>query len=136
MLRIEHNQSPASKLLVEAEHKYELPLISERLECYLETKGHDKAELFFVHAKRKIGYIVSAVGNKSIDLCSKTDAAEFSNWLIRRGLQSRSIPRFFCSVKAILNFAINEFGYGFSNPFKGLYIAPDEEKKETPTDCG
>ena len=56
MLRIKHNQSPASQLLVEAEHKSELPLISEILERYLDTKGHGKAELFFVHAKRNIGH--------------------------------------------------------------------------------
>ena len=42
MLRIKHNQSPASQLLVEAEHKSELPLISEILERYLETKGIGK----------------------------------------------------------------------------------------------
>ena len=76
MLRIKHNQSPASQLLVEAEHKSELPLISEILERYLDTKGHGKAELFFVHAKRNIGYVTSALGNKSVDLYSKTDAVE------------------------------------------------------------
>ena len=32
--------------------------------------------------------------------------------------------------KAILNFAINEFGYGFSNPFTGIYIAPNGEKEK------
>ena len=42
MLRIKHNQSPASQLLVEAEYKSELPLISEILERYLDTKGHGK----------------------------------------------------------------------------------------------
>jgi len=130
MLRIKHNQSPASQLLVEAEHKSELPLISEILERYLETKGHGKAELFFVHAKRNIGYVISALGNKSIDLYTKTDAVEFRNWLKKRGLQSSSIQRIFSSVKAILNFAINEFGYGFSNPFTGIYIAPDGEKEK------
>ena len=129
MLRIKHNQSPASQLLVEAEHKSDLPLISEILERYFDTKGHGKAELFFVHAKRNIGCVISALGNKSIDLYSKTDAVEFRNWLIKRGLQSSSIQRIFSSVKAILNFAINEFGYGFSNALTGVYIAPDEEKE-------
>jgi hypothetical protein len=90
MLRIKHNQSPASQLLVEAEYKSDLPLISEILERYLETKGIGKAELFFVHAKRNISYVVSAIGNKSIDLYSKTDAVEFRNWLTKRGLQSSS----------------------------------------------
>ncbi|MDA8620053.1 tyrosine-type recombinase/integrase [Luminiphilus sp.] len=130
MLRIKHNQSPASQLLVGAEHKSDFPLISEILERYLETKGHGKAELFFVHAKRNIGCVISALGNKSIDLYSKTDAVEFRKWLIKRGLQSSSIQRIFSSVKAILNFAINEFGYGFSNPFTGVYIAPEEAKEK------
>ena len=79
MLRIKHNQSPTSQLLVEAQHKSELPLISEILERYLETKGHGKAELFFVHAKRNIGYVISALGYKSIDLHSKKNAVEFRN---------------------------------------------------------
>ena len=125
MLTIKHNQSPASHLLVEADYKSNLPLIYEILERYLDTKGHAKAELFFVHAKRNIGYVISALGNKSIDLYSKTDAVEFRNWLIKRGLQSSSIQRIFSSVKAILNFAINEFGYSFWNAFTGVYIAPD-----------
>ena len=130
MLRIKHNQSPASQLLVDPEHKSEMPLISEILECYLETKGCGKAKLFFVHAKRNVGYVISALGDKSIDLYSKKDAVEFRNWLIKRGLQSSSIQRVFSSVKAILNFAINEFGYDYANPFTGVYIAPEEEKEK------
>jgi hypothetical protein len=42
------------------------------LSVIFDTKGHGKAELFFVHAKRNIGYVISALGNKSIDLFSKT----------------------------------------------------------------
>jgi len=34
----------------------------------------------------------------------------------------------FSSVRAIINFSINEYGYSFSNPFAGVYIASDEEK--------
>jgi FkbM family methyltransferase len=64
MLRIKRNQSPASQLLVEAEHKSELPLISEVLERYLKTRGHGKAELFFVHAKRNIGYVIQRDATK------------------------------------------------------------------------
>ena len=104
--------------------------VAEDYFTLIRAKGHGKAELFFVHAKRKIGYAISAIGDKSIDLYSKTDAVEFRNWLIKRGLQSSSIQRIFSSVKAILNFAIDEFGYGFSNPFTGIYIAQDEEKEQ------
>ena len=79
MLRIKDNQSPASQLLALAENKSELPLISEILERYLDTKGRGKAELFFVHAKRIVGHVISALGYKSIDLYSKKDAVEFRN---------------------------------------------------------
>ena len=41
MIRIKHNPSPTSKLLVGAAIKPELPLVSEILERYLETKGDD-----------------------------------------------------------------------------------------------
>ena len=136
MLRIKDNQSPASRLLARAEHKSELPLISEILERYLDTKGRGKAELFFVHAKRIVGHVLSALGNKSIDRHSMTDAVEFRNWLIQRGLQSSSIQRIFSSVKAILNLAINELGCGFSNAFTGVCISPDEEKEKRRSDCG
>jgi len=98
MIRIKHNQSPASQLLVDAEYKSELPQISEILKRYVETKGQGKAKLFSVHAERNIGYVISALGNKSIDLYSKTDAVEFRNWLIKRELQSTSIQRVFSSV--------------------------------------
>ena len=79
MLRIKDNQSPASQLLALAENKSELPLISEILERYPDTKGCGKAELFFVHATRVVGHVISALGNKSIDLYSKTDAINFRN---------------------------------------------------------
>ena len=78
-LRIEDNLSPASQLLAQAEHRSELPLISEILERYRDTKGCGEAELFFVHAKRIVVNVISAIGNKSIDLYSKTDAIEFRN---------------------------------------------------------
>ena len=66
MIRIKHNPSPTSKLLVGAAIKPELPLVSEILERYLETKGDDKAELFSSHTKRDIGDVVPASGNKNI----------------------------------------------------------------------
>ena len=45
MFRVKHNQSPASQLLVETEHKPELALISDILKRYLDTKGRGKPEL-------------------------------------------------------------------------------------------
>ena len=135
MLRIKHNQSPASRLLVEAERKSELPLISGVLKRYHDTKGPAKAELFFVHALRNIGYVISARGNKSIDRCSKAEAIGFRNGLMKRGLQSSSVQRIFSSVKAALNFAINEFGNGFSNASQASISPRQRKRKETPTNC-
>ena len=75
----QRHQSPASQLLALAENKSELPLISEILERYLDTKGLGMADLFFVHAQRIVGHVISALGYKSIDLYSKKDAVEFRN---------------------------------------------------------
>ena len=130
ILRLKHNPTPASKLLVKPQGQSELPLMSEILEQYLATKGRGKADLFFVNAKRNVGYVFSSIGDQNIDLYSKTDAVSFRDWLIDKGLQSSSIHRVFSSVRAIINFSINEFGYSFSNPFAGVYIAPDEEKEK------
>ena len=130
ILRLKHNLTPASNLLVKAQGTSELPLLSEMLETYLTTKGRGKADLFFVNARRNIGYVLSAIGDQSIDLYSKTDAVRFRDWLVNKGLQSSSIHRVFSSVRAIINFSINEFGYSFSNPFAGVYIANDEEHEK------
>jgi len=130
ILRLKHNLTPASNLLVKAQGTSELPLLSEMLETYLTTKGRGKADLFFVNARRNIGYVLSAIGDQSIDLYSKTDAVSFRDWLVNKGLQSSSIHRVFSSVRAIINFSINEFGYSFSNPFAGVYIANDEEHEK------
>ena len=59
MLRIKHNQSPASQSLVEPENKSELPLISEPIERHLCIKGHGKAELFKVGPSGAAGLIIS-----------------------------------------------------------------------------
>ena len=69
MLRIKHNQSPASQLLVEAEHKSVLPLISEILERYLDRKGHGKAKLFIVHARHNKGYAMRKVYRHIFHIC-------------------------------------------------------------------
>jgi hypothetical protein len=130
ILRLKHNLTPASTLLVKAQGTSDLPLLSEMLETYLKTKGRGKADLFFVNARRNIGYVLAAIGDQSIDLYSKTDAVSFRDWLVNKGLQSSSIHRVFSSVRAIINFSINEFGYSFSNPFAGVYIANDEEQEK------
>mgnify|MGYP006244329535 FL=1 len=106
ILRLKHNLTPASKLLVKAQGTSELPLLSEMLETYLKTKGRGKADLFFVNARRNIGYVFSAIGDQSIDLYSKTDAVSFRDWLVNKGLQSSSIHRVFSSVRAIINLSL------------------------------
>ena len=71
MLIIKHNQSPASQVLAEAEHKSEIPLISEILGRYLDTKGHGKAELLIVHARRNTGYAMRKAHRHIFHICSE-----------------------------------------------------------------
>ena len=46
ILRLKHNLTATSKLLVKAQGTSELRLLSEMLEMYLKTKGRGKADLY------------------------------------------------------------------------------------------
>ena len=93
VLRLKQNLTPASKLLVKAQGISELRLLSEILETYLKTKGRGKADLFFVNARRNIGYVLSVIGDQSIDLYSKTDALSFRDWLMLSSVNSSMMRR-------------------------------------------
>lgn len=52
---------------------------------------------------------------------TKSDANNFRDALIKRGLTGSSITRIFGTVRSILNFAASEVGITINNPFNGVY---------------
>lgn len=128
-LRLKQTDVPAAHLLKSQATQgllSTLPDINEALELYLSTKGHDKGKLFFSHTRRAIGYVVSALGARSLDQYSGADAAKFRDWLKDKGLKTTSIQRNFSIVKAVLNLTINELGLQCHNAFSGVYLAPNQ----------
>ena len=133
-LRLQRVEVPAAHLLIVPRKQLDsqLPTIDEALEIYLAIKGQGKGKLFFSHAKRNISYLVSCLGSRPLDCYSTADAAKFRQWLIDKELSNTSLQRIFGVVKAVVNFSIKEQGLECKNPFDGVYLPSEVNKKRFP----
>jgi len=104
--------------------------LSDALAQYLETKGLDKGVLSHRTAVRNCDYLKLAIGEKGIEQYTTKDAANFREFLARKGLSGASIHRIFGNIKAIFNFCILENGLDVANPFSGTYL-PSSRPLET-----
>ena len=111
-LRIKDLDVPASHLLNESfSITAEMPTIEVALNLYLDIKGVGRSELFSRAARRNVRYLVTALGLKTLDKYTTTDASRFREWLLKeQTISTSSVGRLFASIKAITNFAINELG--------------------------
>jgi len=130
-LRIKDLDVPASHLLNESlSVTAGMPTIEDALNLYLDLKGVRRGELFFRAAKRNVRYLVTALGLKTLDKYTTTDASRFREWLLKeQKISTSSVARVFASIKAMTNFTINEFGLEIRNPFAGVYIPPSDAQK-------
>jgi integrase len=135
-LRLKDLEVPAAHLLrsqATINLNSSLIRLSEALEIYLKVKGRDKGKLFFSHTKRAIGYLISYLGNRSLDQYSGADAAELRDKLQVKGLSTSSIQRNFGCINAVINFVIKEHGLACNNAFAGVYLpAKQISKKRKP----
>ena len=130
-LRIKDLDVPASHLLNESlSVTAGMPTIEDALNLYLDLKGIRRGELFFRAARRNVRYLVTALGLKTLDKYTTTDASRFREWLLKeQKISTSSVARVFASIKAMTNFTINEFGLEIRNPFAGVYIPPSDAQK-------
>lgn len=129
-LRLKRTAVPArDKLIHSGINPSSAPLLSEAQERYLALKGADRSQLFFSHTRRAIKYVSDQLGDRPIDQFSGIDAANFRDNLKARGLATSSIKRVITSVKAVINFNINEFGIECKNAFANVYIENRIEPK-------
>ena len=130
-LRIKDLDVPASHLLNESlSVTAGMPTIEDALNLYLDLKGVGRGELFFRAARRNVRYLVTALGLRSLDKYSTTDASRLREWLLKeQKISTSSVARVFASIKAMTNFAINELGLEIRNPFAGVYIPPSDAQK-------
>lgn len=112
--------------------------LSEAVAVYLKLKGKNRPITFHRAAERSCGYVIDVAGDKDLTAYSKGDATMFRDALIERGLSGSSITRIFGTVRAVTNFAANEMGVSFTNPFGGVYFdrqAGVREREPLPVDA-
>jgi len=104
--------------------------LSDALDLYLKLKGIDKDKTFIRTANRNTEYVIQVLGNKSVTAYSSSEAAQFRDWLINKGMGKSTVKRVFSSIRSIINLAIKEHGLEGSNGFLGTFI-PDRLKETT-----
>ena len=82
--------------------------------------------MFIRTANRNVGYVIKVLGDRPIPSYSSSDAANFRDWLIDRGMGIKTVKRVFSSVRAIVNIAITEQGIDCVNGFAKTYFPAEE----------
>ncbi len=114
---------PCSLFLVSATNNQSNDLrikFTEAAHLYLESKGKNKGVTFYNSVQRATRYIISSIGDKNLASYTRANANSFRDYLLKRELAGSSITRILAIVKAIFNFANNEYGSSLKNYFSGL----------------
>ena len=99
-------------------------LLSDAKGLYLRLKGNDKDRVFVRTAERNTGYVIRVLGDRSVTAYSSSDAAQFRDWLIKKGMSRNTVKRVIGSIRSIINLTIKENGLEGHNGFSGTYL-PD-----------
>ena len=97
---------------------------------YLRLKGNGRGKTFAAGAMRAVDYVEASIGKKALVDLHRKDAGKFRDFLVAKGLASSSVVRVLTTVKAILNFAIQEEGLEMSNPFSGVFVDRSQPSKQ------
>jgi len=135
-LRLQDMDIPAIHL-VKANHEDDSsPVMLEAVENYLRIKCNDD-RIFIRTAQRNGNYVAKLLGNRPITSYSTSEAAQFRDWCLGKGMNINSVKRVFASVRSIINLNIREYGLDGSNAFSGTYM-PDgydtPKRKPIPND--
>ena len=107
--------------------------LTDALDLYLKLKGTNKDKTFIRTAHRNTEYVIKVLGNKSVTAYSSSEAAQFRDWLINKGMGKSTVKRVFSSIRSIINLTITEKGLEGTNGFLGTFIPEGlEEKKRKP----
>jgi integrase len=106
--------------------------LKEALEYYLKIKGDGKTKIFFNSANRAVKEFIKHQSNLPLDSISTLDVTKFREHLFSKGLKTASVKRAFSTIRAIINFAISEFGLDVKNPFTNIYLPPNSDSNVRP----
>ena len=102
------------------------PKLSDALQTYFKLKGKGKGEIFFRATRRAVRDVIALLKDRCLEDYSTTDAAQFRDHLLDRGLVSSTVKRVFAIIRAIIDLSIQEYGLSCKNAFAKTYI-PDLE---------
>jgi len=122
-LRLQDMDIPAIHLVKTNHSDDSSPLMKEAVENYLRIKGNDE-RIFIRTAQRNGNYVAKLLGNRPITSYSTSEAAQFRDWCLDKGMNINSVKRVFASVRSIINLNIREYGSDGTNAFSGTYM-PD-----------
>ena len=128
-LRLQQMDIPAIHLVQGGTTNDTSPSIVEAVEIYLSINGKE-GTAFKRTARRNAEYVAKAIGNKTIASFTSSDAAQFRDWCIRKGMTINTVKRVFGSVRAIINLVMRECGIEGSNAFSGTFM-PDRGDAST-----
>ena len=101
-LRLQDMDIPAIHL-VKANHVDDSsPLMLDAVENYLRIKGNDD-RIFVRTAQRNGNYVAKLLGNRPITSYATSEAAQFRDWCLDKGMNINSVKRVFNSVRSIIN---------------------------------
>jgi hypothetical protein len=97
------------------------PVMLDAVENYLRIKGNDD-RIFIRTAQRNGNYVAKLLGNRPITSYATSEAAQFRDWCLDKGMNINSVKRVFNSVRSIINLNIREYGLEGTNAFSGTYM--------------
>ena len=109
--------------------------LDEALTYYLKHRGKGRSAVFHKHANLYVSYLKTAVPNIiKIKNYKAKDVLTFRNWLQTKGLSNGSVRKSFATIRAIINFVIQEHALEIRNVFKGIQLPSEQDdiKKRVP----
>lgn len=130
-LRVQKFELPKRYLISDADSAGSSVLsnIQEALEEYFRLKGQGKDKYSYALTNRNIGYLIECLGIRSLDLYSTADAARLRGWLVGRNLSPSTIRKIFSTIKSVFNSFIAGRGLDIKNPFSGVYLPAQKNKR-------
>ena len=122
-LRLQDMDIPAIHLVRTNHVDDNSPVMLDAVENYIRIKGNDD-RIFIRTAQRNGSYVAKLLGNRPITSYATSEAAQFRDWCLDKGMNINSVKRVFNSVRSIINLNIREYGLDGTNAFSGTYM-PD-----------
>jgi integrase len=101
------------------------PLLSEAKIIYLKAKASGRSKIFVQTTERSVRYLTQLLGDRPIDLYTRSDVNQFRDAMFERGQKVSSVRRTLNSVRAAVNFVCLEKGLSEISSFSGVYLGED-----------